>query len=65
MDRPNWRDPYMPVYRNYLMPNGTRRVEVDPDYEHRYREHMMLVADQPHWRKDPTYNLPQRRKPRS
>lgn len=47
----------MPVLRNYLMPDGTRRLLVDPDYERRYREHMMNVSVQPNWRNDPTYNL--------
>lgn len=54
---PNWRDPNMPVIRHYVMSNGTIRTEADPDYERRYREHMMQVAPMPDWRQDPTYNL--------
>ena len=57
----NHRDPNMPVIRDYIMPNGTRRTVVDPDYERRYREHIMQTSAAPNWRNDPTYNL--RRKP--
>jgi hypothetical protein len=60
-DNPDWRDPNMPVYRNYRMPNDTCKVYVDPDYEHRYREHMFHNAAQPNWRSDPTYNLKRRK----
>lgn len=55
--RPDWRDPDLPCIRNYRMPNGTLRTEVDPDYESRYRAHMIEAAEQPDWRRDPTYNL--------
>ncbi len=57
----NHHDPTMPVIRDYLMPNGTRRTLVDPDYEQRYRNHLMQSNPAPNWRNDPTYNL--RRKP--
>lgn len=57
MTKPDWRDPNMPVIRNYRMADGSRKVEVDPDYEHRYRAHMMSAAEQPYYRDDPTYNL--------
>lgn len=60
--RLDWRDPKMPVIRDYRMANGARLTQVDPDYEHRYREHMMKAAEQPDWRKDPTYNLRRKRR---
>jgi hypothetical protein len=59
--RLDWRDPDMPVIRNYKMNDGSVRVEVDPDYEHRYREHMISAALQPSWKQDPTYNLRRRK----
>ncbi len=61
--RPDWRDPDMPVLRKYRMGNGSTKTEVDPDYEHRYREHLMQVSEHPNYRDDPTYNL-NRRKPK-
>lgn len=51
----------MPVLREYLMPNGTKRTVVDPDYERRYREHMMNTAVQPKQRDDPTYEMRRKR----
>ena len=56
-NRPDWRDPEMPVIRDYRMANGTRKTEVDPDYEHRYREMLVSTSDNPSWRDDPTYNM--------
>jgi len=53
--KPDWRDPNMPVLRNYRFANGETREWVDPDYERRYREHMMQSSPQPSWRDDPTY----------
>lgn len=59
--RLDWRDPQMPVIREYTMRNGERKIIVDADYEHRYREHLMEVerveCRYPDWRSDPTYNL--------
>lgn len=57
--RPDHHDPNMPVYRNYLMPDGQRREWIDPDYERRYREMLMAttILSVPDWRSDPTYNL--------
>lgn len=55
--RLDWRDPNMPVIRDYRMANGQHRTEVDPDYERRYREHLMQFGEQPSYRNDPTYNL--------
>jgi hypothetical protein len=55
--RPDWRDPNLPVIRDYRMGDGSRKTEVDPDYEHRYREHMMSAAPHPDYKRDPTYNL--------
>lgn len=56
-DRLDWLDPQMPVIRDYKFANGQRKTEVDPDYERRYREHMMTAAEQPKKSEDPTYNL--------
>ena len=51
------RDPQMPVIRDYKLADGTRKTEVDPDYERRYREHLMSRSDHPNWRNDPTYEM--------
>lgn len=59
--RPSWRDPNLLCERQYKMPDGTLRTQVDPDYEHRYREFLMETSTHPSWRNDPTYNM--RRKP--
>lgn len=53
----DWRDPSMPVLRDYRMADGSKKIEVDPDYERRYREHLLSTAEQPNWRNDPTYNM--------
>lgn len=53
----DWRNKDMPVIRNYKMADGTKKTIVPPDYERRYREHMMSAADQPSYKNDPTYNL--------
>jgi len=47
----------MPVIRKYTFANGTTKTEIDPDYERRYREHMMEAAPHPDYRRDPTYNM--------
>lgn len=61
--RLNWRDPNMPVCREYVMRDGTVKGPfVDQDYEHRYREHMMKNAEALDWRSDPTYNLRKRKR---
>lgn len=60
-DGTDWRDPDMPVYRNYRMGNGSVKEYVDPDYERRYREHLMKAAVQPNWQDDPTYHRKRRR----
>lgn len=63
--RLDWRDPAMPVAREYIMRDGTKKGPyVDADYEHRYREFRMSQynPDAPDWSKDPTYNL-RRKKP--
>ena len=59
--RPAWDTPFLPCIRSYRMGDGTRRTEVDPDYERRYREMLMQTTTALSWRIDPTYNL---RKPR-
>jgi hypothetical protein len=53
----DWRDPSMPVIRTYRFANGSLRTDIDPDYERRYREHMLSTSAQPHYTDDPTYNL--------
>ena len=60
LPRLDWRDPAMPVIRDYRMANGGRKTEVDPDYERRYREHLVEAAVQPSYRSDPTYNMRRR-----
>lgn len=63
--RPSWKDPSMPVLRKYKMPDGSMKTEVDPEYEQRYRAHMIESAspkDFPSFRQDPTYNLRKTRK---
>ena len=59
--RLSWRDPNMPVLRDYHMSDGSIRTIVDPDYERRYREFLMSDSILPNYKNDPTYNL---RKPR-
>lgn len=60
--RLSWRDPAMPLLRDYSMPNGSKRKVVDPDYEHRYREMLMEYSDSPNWRNDPTYEMRRKKK---
>lgn len=60
--RPNWRDPNMPVLRDYVMNDGSKRTIVDQDYERRYREHLMEISTNPKYSKDPTYDLKKQRK---
>jgi hypothetical protein len=60
--RPSWRNPAMPVLREYKFGNGTTKTEVDPDYERRYREHLMEISSNPSWKDDPTYNMRRKRK---
>ena len=59
--RPSWDTPFLPCVRDYRMGDGSRKTEVDADYERRYREMLMQTTPQPSWRIDPTYDL--RRKP--
>jgi hypothetical protein len=60
--RPSWRDPNMPVMRDYLMGDGSRKTTVDPDYERRYREMLMETSAHPSYDDDPTYDLKKQRK---
>lgn len=55
--RPSWRDPNLPCIRDYRFGDGSRKTEIDPDYERRYREMLMQTAAHPNWRQDPTYNM--------
>lgn len=59
--RLNWRDPNMPVIRNYKMGDGSVKQTVDPDYEHSYREFMMVASNALPYKLDPTYNLRKKR----
>jgi len=60
--RPDWRDPNMPVCRNYTMRDGTKKLLADPDWEQEYRTWTLeRTPAAQHWSNDPTYNL---RKPR-
>lgn len=59
--RLDWRDPDMPVYRNYRFANGQIKEFVEADYERRYREHMLSQNDADSWRYDPTYNIRRKR----
>lgn len=60
-DGHDWRDPDMPVIRDYRFGDGSKKTIVDQAYEHRYREMLMQTTAHPSFRLDPTYNL--RRKP--
>lgn len=60
-NRPDWRDPNMPLVRNYRMANGTVKELVEPEYEQRYREHMISASMAPNYKHDPTYNLRRRK----
>lgn len=59
--RLDWRNPAMPVIRDYRMSNGERKTEVEPDYEQRYREHLVYTSTHPNYRTDPTYDLKRKR----
>ncbi len=55
--RPDWRDPNMPVTRDYVFADGSKVTSVDPEYERRLHEHHMRIPNVPHFSADPTYNL--------
>lgn len=59
--RPRWNSPSLPVIRDYTMPNGEQATEIDPEYERRYREHLIESAAHPSYKFDPTYNLRRKR----
>ncbi len=56
-----WRDPAMPVLRDYKMADGSTRNVVDPDYERRYREMLVETSQEPSWKNDPTYSMKRKR----
>lgn len=60
--RPNWRDPAMPVMRDYKMGDGSTKTIVNPEYERQWREICMKMNQAPEWRNDPTYNMRKDRK---
>jgi hypothetical protein len=49
--------PFLPCIRDYRMGDGSRKSEVDPEYESRYREHLMQTTPHPTWKSDPTYHM--------
>lgn len=55
--RLDWRNPAMPVCRDYRFGSGERKTVIDPDYERRYREMLMNTGAELEWYNDPTYNL--------
>jgi len=59
--RPDWRDPNLPVIREYRMANGTLLRNVDPEYEQRYRAHLLSTAAQRTYHTDPSYNWRRKR----
>lgn len=59
--RPHWSDPDLPAIRNYKMGDGTTKTEVDPDYEAKYRKHLLQTSPEPDYKHDPTYELRKRR----
>ncbi len=61
-DIPDWRNPQMPVLRDYKMGDGSIRNIIDPDYERRFRDHCMKTMDHPTWRSDPLYERKRKRK---
>lgn len=60
--RLSWRDPNMPVLRDYTMADGSTKVVVDPDYERRFREHLLATTVHPSHNDDPTYDLKKQRR---
>jgi hypothetical protein len=60
--RLSWRDPNMPVLRDYIMGDGSTKHVVDPDYERRYREMLMQTSAHPSHKDDDTYDLKKQRK---
>lgn len=64
--RPDWRDPNLPCIRRYRFGNGETKIEIDPDYERRYREMLVNTPDPTHpdYRSDPTYHLSKRKQSR-
>jgi hypothetical protein len=59
--RPSWRDPAMPVMRDYKMSDGSTKTIVDPEYERQWREICMTMNKAPDWRNDPTYDMKRKR----
>jgi hypothetical protein len=61
--RPDWRDPDMPVHRNYRLADGTVIESIDPAYETGFRAFLLETnpGRLPNWREDPTYNLKRKR----
>lgn len=55
-NRLDWRDPSMPVLRDYRMSNGVVKEFVDPDYETRYRAYKMEQSGDD-YQNDPTYEM--------
>lgn len=60
--RLNWRDPDMPVVRNYPMRDGSFKTIVEPAFEQGFRQIMMERNAHEDWRDDPTYNMKKERR---
>jgi hypothetical protein len=58
----DWRDPAMPVIRDYTFANGAKKTVVDPDWEMEWRKMCMQINTAPRWDKDPTYHSKKGRK---
>lgn len=55
-DGADWRDPDMPLVRNYLFSNGTVLNTVDKEFEQAWRARCMEMNAASSWRNDPTYH---------
>jgi hypothetical protein len=68
-DRPDWRDPSMPVWRTALMSDGsTQTMYLPPEFEVRQAEQRLAGGLGRGWRNDPTYDMrkrPARTNPRT
>ncbi len=53
-NRPDWRDPNMPVY---VSTRSQGMVQWDPARLQRAMAAKIALSDEPDWRDDPTYNL--------
>jgi len=52
----DWRDPQMPLVRDYTFRSGAKLTEVTPEFEQEWRQICMERNAAPEWRDDPLYN---------